>query len=132
MVASNHKSTLISENQMFVFEPFKIRMKDRSLLTMRSVVTIQMSHHVLALPLSPPIHRLLHPMLSTPHVGSPAQFALSTRALTTQDQAYKLYGPNVKHTYQMNRKWFGNYWRCNNECWSGRCFSSNYIDSYKN
>ena len=41
------------------------------------------------------------------HTGSPAQFALSTRALTPSDQAYKLYAPNIKNTYQMNRSSYG-------------------------
>lgn len=41
------------------------------------------------------------------HVGAPAQFALSTRALTPSDEAYKLYAPNIKHTYQMNRTAYG-------------------------
>lgn len=34
-----------------------------------------------------------------PHVGSPAPFALSTRAQTTSDQSTVLYGASVKHNY---------------------------------
>lgn len=41
------------------------------------------------------------------HVGAPAQFALSTRALTPGDEAYKLYAPNIKHTYRMSRTAYG-------------------------
>lgn len=41
------------------------------------------------------------------HTGSPAQFALSTRALTPDDQDYVLFAPSIKHTYQMNRNAYG-------------------------
>jgi hypothetical protein len=94
--STHTQNTTITAGKMFVFDPANATPAVASSGCGTVATTSPCFGAASAVSTTDPIAGVI---LEHPHTGSPAAYVLSTRALTSADQAYSIYAPSIKNYY---------------------------------